>query len=636
MELVYLWVKEYKNIHNQGFNFSPRFRCEYDHDSNELTIVENTEYVDIFPENINVTAIVGKNGSGKSSLVEKIINDIRYNKKLSYRQQKLYCYLSEDKKQIFIDSSLVSDEQITCKFPYKLTHINSSNNIQNYVSGSFFPQIKQLQSYNDEYDRSFFYFFGNNLEADDFLRPTYVYNEELLFYTEVNKYDGVINLEHEYGKIYGYLTNFFLNRSRIPEKLTKFWLPTKIFLNREVFVNLFSGGTKEEVAYRNFLKKSSIESILKLETVFFLRYVINTKKFHTDFYEYIYKLKNYFNDYSNIIDNLDNILSDIKPILQEIDIKIKSFKQSVRFDSNTSNDFYLKNLSELEKIVNLLINSATLIDLIQNINNYPEHDYELDVNKFDEENISILKQLPSYLSVDFASEKDIKFSKLSSGEQNILKLLFSIENIIHLRKDKTKSFNIFLDEIENTFHPDWQKRLIVWIVNFFKNYDNLQLNFIFTTHSPFLLSDIPKQNIIFLDTCNGKCKVLPHDKVMAKKQTFGQNIHTLLSDSFFMEDGLMGEFARSKIDDVIKFHKKVEEENKKDSSDLEELKREYSTKKDKFWQIQQIIGEDYLKQVIKNHLVEIEKILLGKDAAREEEIKRTEAYLEKLKSDKSN
>ena len=37
------------------------------------------------------------------------------------------------------------------------------------------------------------------------------------------------------------------------------------------------------------------------------------------------------------------------------------------------------------------------------------------------------------------------------------------------------------------------------------------------------------------------------------KQTFGANIHTLLSHGFFMKDGLMGEFAKSKIDDVIKY-----------------------------------------------------------------------------------
>ena len=74
MELVYLWVEEYKNIKNQGFNFSPRFDCKYNENTNELTINENKEYVSIFPENINITAIVGENGSGKSSLLLGITN----------------------------------------------------------------------------------------------------------------------------------------------------------------------------------------------------------------------------------------------------------------------------------------------------------------------------------------------------------------------------------------------------------------------------------------------------------------------------------------------------------------------------------------------------------------------------------
>ena len=29
MELVYLWVEDYKNIQKQGFNFSPRFNCKF-------------------------------------------------------------------------------------------------------------------------------------------------------------------------------------------------------------------------------------------------------------------------------------------------------------------------------------------------------------------------------------------------------------------------------------------------------------------------------------------------------------------------------------------------------------------------------------------------------------------------------
>ena len=34
MELVYLWVEDYKNIHKQGFNFSLRFEYDYNLDTN--------------------------------------------------------------------------------------------------------------------------------------------------------------------------------------------------------------------------------------------------------------------------------------------------------------------------------------------------------------------------------------------------------------------------------------------------------------------------------------------------------------------------------------------------------------------------------------------------------------------------
>jgi len=68
MELVYLWVEEYKNIKKQGFNFSPRSKCNYNPNTKELTIDEKDDYVNIFPDNINITAIVGENGSGKSTV----------------------------------------------------------------------------------------------------------------------------------------------------------------------------------------------------------------------------------------------------------------------------------------------------------------------------------------------------------------------------------------------------------------------------------------------------------------------------------------------------------------------------------------------------------------------------------------
>ncbi len=159
----------------------------------------------------------------------------------------------------------------------------------------------------------------------------------------------------------------------------------------------------------------------------------------------------------------------------------------------------------------------------------------------------------------------------------------------------------------------------------FLEYFHKKFHLVLTSHSPFVLSDIPKENVIFLekDEKTGNCKNVTSE---ININTFGANIHTLLSHGFFMKDGLMGEFAKEKIQSIIKYHEEIE-----NKEIIEDYKIEYKTKKQKeFWQIQSIIGDDYLKQVIKNHLVEIEKIFLGNDEAKKEEIKRLKAQIELL------
>ena len=71
MELIYLYIEDYKNIKNQGFNFSSKFTCKYDEVKKTLQIDEKNNHIEnFFGENINVTAIVGENGSGKSRILE--------------------------------------------------------------------------------------------------------------------------------------------------------------------------------------------------------------------------------------------------------------------------------------------------------------------------------------------------------------------------------------------------------------------------------------------------------------------------------------------------------------------------------------------------------------------------------------
>ena len=144
---------------------------------------------------------------------------------------------------------------------------------------------------------------------------------------------------------------------------------------------------------------------------------------------------------------------------------------------------------------------------------------------------------------------------MSSGEFAILnffsKLYFLLKNKPATLLDK-KNFILLLDEADSGLHPMWKKGFITTILKsipyFFEGLNskpNLQI--ILTTHDPLTLSDIPKHNVIFLEKPEeGKCQISSRFQ-----KTFGANITDLLADSFFIQDGLIGNFAKSKIEDVI-------------------------------------------------------------------------------------
>ncbi|HIP12515.1 MAG TPA: ATP-binding cassette domain-containing protein, partial [Arcobacter sp.] len=237
------------------------------------------------------------------------------------------------------------------------------------------------------------------------------------------------------------------------------------------------------------------------------------------------------------------------------------------------------------------------------------------------------------VNVDLIDNKGRKFDDLSHGEQSIFAQLL---NIYFYMKDHAQVF--LFDEPEISLHPNWQKKYLNEVFKLLEKSTEIN-HFIVASHSPFLLSDIPKQNIIFLDKDeNGNCKVLTHDEVLEKKQTFGANIHTLLSDSFFMEDGLMGEFAKGKINEIKNLYQLIKDENVQKRLEEEKIKelaqKAFHRRKKRLWQIQKIIGEPFLQKVIKNYLDDLEilfsddKTLIDKELA---EIEERRVYLESLK-----
>ncbi|WP_253262818.1 hypothetical protein [Bacillus cereus] len=66
-----------------------------------------------------------------------------------------------------------------------------------------------------------------------------------------------------------------------------------------------------------------------------------------------------------------------------------------------------------------------------------------------------------------------------------------------------------------------------------------------TSNSPFIVSDLPKHNSVFIGENAGGNDII--DALVNKKQTFAANIHTLLLDSFFIDGELIGDLAKEKI-----------------------------------------------------------------------------------------
>lgn len=106
---------------------------------------------------------------------------------------------------------------------------------------------------------------------------------------------------------------------------------------------------------------------------------------------------------------------------------------------------------------------------------------------------------------------------------------------------------------------------------------NLEIEIIFTTHSPILLGDMPKGNVIYLTEESGKIQAERN----FSKNTFGQNIYVLFQDSFFLDDPL-GQFASEKLqeilNDIMKIRAELDTINKKTFSEerKEKLLKEIS------------------------------------------------------------
>lgn len=201
---------------------------------------------------------------------------------------------------------------------------------------------------------------------------------------------------------------------------------------------------------------------------------------------------------------------------------------------------------------------------------------------------------------------------LSSGENALLNFYSKLYSFIQSNLSEEgkalpdkENYILLLDEADLGFHPIWKKKyvdaLLKSIPHFFESLSIIpKLQIIITTHDPLTLSDFPINNVVFLYKDNSHCTVASEEDKNKIRKTFGANITDLLAHSFFVEDGLIGDFSKSKIQEVIKWIN----ESKKISAD----RRQHTAFTDKlnhFKKVINLIDEKIVKIKLSEMITEL-------------------------------
>ena len=142
-----------------------------------------------------------------------------------------------------------------------------------------------------------------------------------------------------------------------------------------------------------------------------------------------------------------------------------------------------------------------------------------------------------------------------------------------------------MDELELCFHPEMQRTFVDKMVSTITRLHlntHLKVNLMLVTHSPFILSDIPKQNILYLE--KGVCV---NDQI--EINPYAANVNDILHQSFFLKDSFIGELALKRIQKLM------------DEIDNYGKQKSYRKEEELLQEIN-MIGDRFLKQQLTSYL----------------------------------
>lgn len=554
LTLQYLWIERYCCYSNSEFNFSEKYNIRYDFEKNKLILGEmNEDYVShFFTKNIDITAIVGKNGAGKTTLLRFLLSIFNINKNVSEKDypSKFIIVFEVDKKLVAYYNGLKYLNNSSTDFEIiNIEEVSFENLGLRYIYFSnVLSYMETLENYGNE-----------NIISTSFLLSQSINN--------MPKERMQIGFTHYFHQETERQIKFIANHKnalnqfhiRYPKKCTvsviKDLINTSKWYgsqhNKKLFEEFFVQSHDVGVeAFKEYIARSTFSSLIKSFDNAFPFVDDEDYQKITDIIES--ELGNTGNPSSNALDNFKKLLVNIEKSKLQV-FELRPLINEKYWVIPKTSDYY-EFIELIEKYI------------VQNKKLSEWHIGEaFDVNFEDEGNeISIASFFKKYSTIGILCDFLTFSFNLSSGENALLTIFSRISQLKRnvggrqfIGLDNNKKINeaasniIFvIDEADMLLHPEWQQKFLESFLKFINNLvDDTHFQIIVATHSPIILSDIPKQNVVYLDKDETGCVVVNKE---IQPETFGSNIFKLYNNAFFMEQGAIGSFAKEKLTELLK------------------------------------------------------------------------------------
>lgn len=562
MQLEFFYILESNSgLENIEITFSEDFSFRCSLEVNEISIYAETKTPQInryifkdFPNIIRTDLIVGENGSGKSTILECLkeggVEDTIWiaifyninNNKWYFQQNNEY---QELKVNLYINTILQKE------YPISIYDIDDTMYRSCLVTTAQNTDWFYKYKYHDENE-----YINMMLSVFDFVNTgKYILNEFM----------PVHNLRFSFTIQLHFIKWMNENRDilyEIPEKLKSILVMATDFLGA-MFIkaerNIIGDGNIC-VEYLKFLNYSSDFMVNQFNKTIngYQNHVVNGLKMLL-YLDWI--ITSYVNSgdeqlvlqcindrkYKNIVTFNEYLFLIIKEIISKDVFNKSIIKAYIEFD-----------------FVNKIFDAVSINDMIVEIHSSSSMEFSMRMDGSVTE-LPKCKHIVYLTSMYMASSMKsqyiddpfimhhVGYCNLSTGEMDYINLFAQIYQKVFLLNDEEVADNVLLllDEPDRAFHPEWSRKLMYTLLStvneLFKN-DKKKCQLIITTHSPFMVSDLPSNCVTALkvernsyNNTRSTCKV---------KKCFAANIYDLLNDGFYME-APVGNLAKKNIQKLL-------------------------------------------------------------------------------------